>query len=381
MENIKAGEVLSRDFEKVQQDVPIGNVIRKFRTKKVLYVFREREFKGVLLDRNVIRSRIEPKTKVKKFVSPVPKITLDTHLVKMAQLMIENNIKNLPVFDNGTMVGIVDQDTILKKVIEKELGEREISEVMTRDVITVQEDDVLAQIVNIFHEHEISHLPVVDKRQRLVGIVRMFDVLRMVTAPLESIEEGTYIAEKRSRLDTPARKIMSRRVETAGTTIRIKEGIEKMLSRKVNYLVVMDGTAIVGIATGKDLLEKISIPKTGKGFYITFSGLERIGEREEMLHDLENVLQKYARVLKSGDVFVYFKEIKRTTHGERVYNCRMRVGTEGGVFVAKDNGLSPQDAFYLTLDHLERRLYDHKDMLMDRSYDKEFLRNVGLWEH
>jgi predicted transcriptional regulator len=197
MENIKAEQVLSTDFEKIQYDTPIGDVIRKFKTKKVLYVFKGDEFKGVILDRGVIRSRIEPKTKVKKFISSVPKISLDTHLVKMAQLMIENNIKNLPVFDDGTMVGIVDQDIIFKEVIEKELGEKQIVDVMTKDVITVQEDDVLAQIINIFHEHDISHLPVVDEQQRLVGIVKMFDVLRRITAPLDSIEAG-FRGEKRS---------------------------------------------------------------------------------------------------------------------------------------------------------------------------------------
>jgi ribosome-associated translation inhibitor RaiA len=174
---------------------------------------------------------------------------------------------------------------------------------------------------------------------------------------------------------------MSTVVETVDTTAKIKEGIEKMLSKKVNYLVIMDENGIAGIATGKDLLEKISIPKKGKGFYITFSGLERIEDREEMLHDLKELLRKYAKILKSGDVFVYFKKIKQTTQGKAVFNCRVRLGTEGGVFVAKDNGLSPQDAFYLTIDHLERRLYHHKGMLIDRSYDKEFLRNIGLWEH
>ena len=379
MENIKAKEIVSKNFEKVDYNASIGDVIKKFKKRKVLYVFKDKEFKGVLLDRKVIKPRIDPKTKIKKFVYSVPKISLDTNLVKMAKLMIENNIKNLPVFDKENMVGIVDQDVILKRVIEKELGEKRISELMTRDVIVIHEDDVLAKIINTFHEYDISHLPVVDDRRKLIGIVKMFDVLREVTAPLESVEAGTYIGEKRSRLNTPARKIMSTTAETINDKAKIREGIEKMISGGVTYLIITDGKNIMGIVTGKDLLEQISIPKEGKGFYITFSGIGMIFEREEMLKDLERILQKYAKILKSGDVFIYFKKLKETPQGKRVYNCRIRMGTEGGFFVATDNGLGPQDAFYLTLDHLERELYQHKDMMMSRCYDKEFVKNIGLW--
>ena len=380
MENIKAKEILSEDFEKIDYDATVNDAIKKFKKRKVLYVFKGKEFKGVLLERKIIRPKLDPKAKIKKFIYPVPKISLDTNLVKIAKLMIENNIKNLPVFDREKMVGIVDQDMILKKVIEKEIGEKGVSEVMTRDLRTTNENDMLAKVINIFHDYDISHLPVVDNSGKLVGIVKMFDILREIIAPLESIEAGTYIGEKKSRLNIPVRKIMSTTVETIDSKARIKEAIERMLSNRVTYVVVTEDGKPAGIVTGKDLLEQITVPKEGKGFYITFSGIETIFEREEMLKELEAVLQKYANILKSGDVFVYFKKLKETPQGKKVYNCRIRMGTEGGFFVATDNGLGPQDAFYLTLDHLERELYQHKDMMMSRSYHKEFLKNIGLWE-
>ncbi len=380
MENIKAKEILSEDFEKIDYDSTVNDAIKKFKKRKVLYVFKGKEFKGVLLERKIIRPKLDPKAKIKKFIYPVPKISLDTNLVKIAKLMIENNIKNLPVFDREKMVGIVDQDMILKKVIEKEIGEKRVSEVMTRDLRTTNENDMLAKVINIFHDYDISHLPVVDSSGKLVGIVKMFDILREIIAPLESIEAGTYIGEKKSRLNIPVRKIMSTTVETIDSKARIKEAIERMLSNRVTYVVVTEDGKPAGIVTGKDLLEQITVPKEGKGFYITFSGIETIFEREEMLKELEAVLQKYANILKSGDVFVYFKKLKETPQGKKVYNCRIRMGTEGGFFVATDNGLGPQDAFYLTLDHLERELYQHKDMMMSRSYHKEFLKNIGLWE-
>ena len=68
MENIKAKEIVSTNFEKVDYNASIGDVIKKFKKRKVLYVFKDKELKGVLLDRKVIRPRIDPKAKIKKFV-------------------------------------------------------------------------------------------------------------------------------------------------------------------------------------------------------------------------------------------------------------------------------------------------------------------------
>lgn len=59
-------------------------------------------------------------------------------------------------------------------------ADKPVSEVMTRDVVTVDPDDDFAEIVDLLadDERDINRLPVVDEDGRLIGIVARQDVLR-----------------------------------------------------------------------------------------------------------------------------------------------------------------------------------------------------------
>jgi len=46
-----------------------------------------------------------------------------------------------------------------------------------RELITVQEDTPIEEVIKIFSQKGIKHLPVVDKKGRLVGIVSASDII------------------------------------------------------------------------------------------------------------------------------------------------------------------------------------------------------------
>ena len=61
-------------------------------------------------------------------------------------------------------------------------------DIMTRDVITVTPDTDITQATKILLEHRINGLPVVDKNQRLVGIVCQSDMIaQQQRIPLPSL--------------------------------------------------------------------------------------------------------------------------------------------------------------------------------------------------
>jgi acetoin utilization protein AcuB len=54
-----------------------------------------------------------------KIMSLNPKTTSpDIHLVKAAQLMLENNISTLPVMDDDKLVGIITESDIFQAFVE-----------------------------------------------------------------------------------------------------------------------------------------------------------------------------------------------------------------------------------------------------------------------
>lgn len=86
-----------------------------------------------------------------------------------AKLLIEKNVNHLPVVDSdGILRGIVTSWDIAKAVVKKSAKVRDI---MTREVVTVYPEDPIAIAVSKLEKFDISALPVVDSKKRVLGIV------------------------------------------------------------------------------------------------------------------------------------------------------------------------------------------------------------------
>ena len=106
--------------------------------------------------------------------------TIDSNATVIAaiRLMDEKNVGALPVVDNGRLVGIVSERDYTRKVILKERSSQEIlvSEIMTRQLLTVAPSDSVTECMRIMTEKRVRHLPVLEGT-KLVGILSIGDVV------------------------------------------------------------------------------------------------------------------------------------------------------------------------------------------------------------
>lgn len=103
--------------------------------------------------------------------------------VKVAvDLMASNRVGSILVLDSGRLAGIfTERDLVYHLHRGGGLGDR-LGDVMTRNPITVREDESLWKAVMLMVEHGIRHLPVVDGKGDLVGVISMRDALRALVA-------------------------------------------------------------------------------------------------------------------------------------------------------------------------------------------------------
>ena len=97
-------------------------------------------------------------------------------------LMAEYKIGGIPVVDDGGyLVGIVTNRDLR---FERDLDKR-IDEVMTKDnIVTTDQATDLEAAAQILQEHKIEKLPVVDKDNRLVGLITYKDITKAKDKPM-----------------------------------------------------------------------------------------------------------------------------------------------------------------------------------------------------
>lgn len=97
------------------------------------------------------------------------------------QMMGEKHVGALAVLEGITLAGIVSERDYLWKVIVSPSSPpaRSVSEIMTRDVITVGPEDSIEHCMAMMTDKHIRHLPVLEAG-RLVGIISIGDVVKAV---------------------------------------------------------------------------------------------------------------------------------------------------------------------------------------------------------
>lgn len=100
---------------------------------------------------------------------------------RAAQIMWENDCGVVPVVEaSGKVVAMItDRDICMAAYHQgKRLAEIVISSAASRSVFTIHEDDDVAKAEALMQEHQIRRIPVVDRNERLVGVLAMADIAR-----------------------------------------------------------------------------------------------------------------------------------------------------------------------------------------------------------
>lgn len=109
-------------------------------------------------------------------------ITREKKVIDALNLMAQFKIGGIPVVDNaGYLVGIVTNRDLR---FEKDMN-RPIVDVMTKEnLISTTESTDLEKAADILQQHKIEKLPVVDKNNKLIGLVTYKDITKAKDKPM-----------------------------------------------------------------------------------------------------------------------------------------------------------------------------------------------------
>ncbi len=104
--------------------------------------------------------------------------TPHTSLREAAELMKELDVGPLPVCDGARLIGMItDRDIIVRAVADgQDCFEGKVRDVMSMDVAFCREEDDITVATRLMREKQVRRLPVLDRDQRLIGIIALSDV-------------------------------------------------------------------------------------------------------------------------------------------------------------------------------------------------------------
>ncbi len=178
--------ITSKFSRNIKLNVPVASAAMDTVTESQMAIAMAREGGiGVLHKNMTIEDQADKVRKVKRSQSGmiIDPVTLPvTALVSDAnKIMSEYRIGGIPIVDdNGLLIGIVTNRDLR---FEKNEG-RPLMEVMTSEnLITASEGISMAQAEEVLQAHKIEKLPVVDKDNKLIGLITFRDITRVAISP------------------------------------------------------------------------------------------------------------------------------------------------------------------------------------------------------
>lgn len=139
----------------------------------------------------------------------------------------------------------------------------DVRDIMTKDPISIEQDAPVGTAIDVMVERKIRHLPVVDDKGAIVGIITDRDLRSAALAP--ALEEYLSQAARR-RLRTIGAALESLRVRDAMTCnpittrpeVAVGEAAALMLESRIGSLPVLENGKLVGIVTDRDAVKALA---------------------------------------------------------------------------------------------------------------------------
>ena len=182
---------------------------------------------------------VELKSIIKQPISIPP----NTSILDARDILIRHRIGRLIIEFGKKPVGIVTEKDIAKSISVfsgKPIAKILVSDIMSKDLVTVQPDDSIYDCAKLMQKHGISSVVVKSSRGKLVGVVTKTDLV------------STFLMISTARL--PISKIMTKKVITVSPNDSIFEVESILLNNKIRRVVVSKNNTPIGIITYRDFI-------------------------------------------------------------------------------------------------------------------------------
>ena len=204
---------------------------------------------GIFTERSLLRLIISgsfnPNQAISEVITPkliTAKSEIDIHEAYL--LFLQHKIRHLIVVDNrGMLIGVATESDFLHNLgLEYFVSFNDITNVTTKNVISLKQDDNVFSAMQLMNTNSISSIVIVQDSNP-TGIITERDIVRLIHA--ETDLDATFLKE-----------VMSHPVQTAASGISAHSAAELIRKQGIRRLVITDEDGkLAGIVTETDIIK------------------------------------------------------------------------------------------------------------------------------
>jgi CBS domain-containing protein len=278
---MKVEDIMKEEVVVMQENEQVGharNLMIKHGLSRILVADSEGKPIGIITEKDLSRKLRGNGPEWKR--RPIDKILIsramtenliiikpDEEVKNVVELMLKNEISSIPVIDNDGLAGIVTKTDLLNFYNNKYNGKWKVSDLMSKDVITVNENHSITHVIDVMEENGISKVVVIRDNEP-VGIITPENISFAHVEDPEigvSVEKIYFIRnsngkdKKNFRMISmlTAGDIMKKDMITIGRAEDATKAADIMLNEDISGISVVENNELVGIITKTDLIRGI----------------------------------------------------------------------------------------------------------------------------
>ncbi len=379
IETIKLSDLMSKGFEFVNPEDQLSDVLKKMGQldlHEMPVSLDGKRLMGVVSYGTLLKRRNLPITTKAGSIAVMPQeITPETLVTEVAEAFMTSGYRQIPVVRGQIIQGIISRTDMIR-IIQgiKDLRELKVSDVMTEDVQTAGSEDPVEAALLSMKNLTIRTLPVVDKENRLTGIIGIKQVANYNWRERKRETVGEITGDN-SPVKVKVSSVQLDSVVTVEEGADLGRAVELMLQHKVSTLPVVEGNDLVGIITKYDIIELLASFRQRDVVYTQITGLDSDDKfaAEQMEKDITASLQKIARISRPMLFTLHVTKYNAQATTNK-YSLNGRLITENKVWVASAVDWDLNKATVDLMQRLERRVVERKEEKIDR---RKKARNIG----
>lgn len=280
-ENIIVEDVMIREVASAELPGSRDEVLEILKTKHIsgVPIVKNGELLGIVTRTDLLQNPEEEQIALIMTRNPIT-ISPDKSIAEAARLILENNIRRLPVVKNSTLLGILTIADIVGAIAKLNIT-TPISDYLGNNVVSVWSETPINVVGGLMELADVKAVPLLDSNLALVGVASDKD---LISASI--IEDRTEVSNMSSGSDDDAwtweslRDTMSLyysvskiklpnypvkdiikfkgEPETAVSSSQVSECAKKMRRKRLDQLPVITSTRnLLGLLRDKDLLKAI----------------------------------------------------------------------------------------------------------------------------